>query len=101
MDCLVNLPNDANLLRRCGIINNFLGDDVAVCTMLNKLGIGGVIVSDNFCYAQLFNNVNEHCRKRYNRWMANLRHKYFNSPWALISFGAAVALLLLTAVQTI
>ena len=30
MDCLVNSPKDATLLRSCGIINNYFGDDVVV-----------------------------------------------------------------------
>jgi hypothetical protein len=43
----------------------------------------------------------EHCSRRKNVWMANLRHKYFNSHWAMISFLAVVFLLLLALAQSI
>ncbi|CAK9185386.1 unnamed protein product [Ilex paraguariensis] len=100
MDCLVNSPKDASFLHCCRIITNALGDDIVVCNTLNKL-VNGVTLSTNFSYFQVFNNLNKHCKSPYNKWMANLRHNYFNSPWALISFLAAVVLLLLTVAQTI
>ncbi|CAK9155882.1 unnamed protein product, partial [Ilex paraguariensis] len=100
MDCLVNSPKDASFLRCCRIITNGLGDGIVVCNTLNKL-VNSVTLSTNFSYFQVFNNLNKHCKSPYNKWMANLRHNYFNSPWALISFLAAVVLLLLTVAQTI
>ncbi|XP_062162472.1 UPF0481 protein At3g47200-like [Alnus glutinosa] len=99
MDYLINSPKDVELLRRRGIIENFLGDDEAVSTMFNKL-VENVILS-NFCYNKIFTDLNKHCSRRKNVWIANLRHKYFNSPWALISFLAAAFLLLLALAQTI
>ncbi|XP_059446782.1 UPF0481 protein At3g47200-like [Corylus avellana] len=100
MDYLINSPKDVELLRRRGIIENLLGDDEAVSTMFNKFGDGVVAVPD-LCYAQIFKDVNKHCCRRRNVWMAKLRHNYFNSPWALISVLAAVFLLLLALTQTI
>ncbi|CAK9185392.1 unnamed protein product [Ilex paraguariensis] len=100
MESLISSPSDTSLLRSCGIIKNFLGDDGVVCTMLNNLG-NSAALSKNFTYTQVFNNVNKHCKRPYNRWMANLRRNYFNSPWAFISFVAAFVLLLLTVAQTI
>jgi hypothetical protein len=99
MDCLINSPKDVELLRRQGIIENWLGDDEAVSTMFNKL-CDEVIVS-NLCYAEIFRDVNIHCHRRWNVWIANLRHNYFNSPWALISVLAAAFLLMLALTQTI
>jgi hypothetical protein len=96
---LTNSPKDVELLRRRGIIENWLGDDGAVSTMFNKLGEN--VILSSFCYAEIFRDVNKHCQRRKNVWMANLRHKYFNSPWALILFLAAVFLLLVTLMQTI
>jgi hypothetical protein len=86
MDDLTNSPKDVELIRRRGIIENWLSDDEAVSTMFNKLG-ENVMVSNDY-YAQIFRDVNKHCQERKNVWIANLRHKYFNSPWALISFLA-------------
>jgi hypothetical protein len=89
---MLNYFVDEELLKIC------LGDDEAVSTMFNKLGDG---VVSNFCYADIFRDVNKHCRRRQNVWIAKLRHNYFNSPWALISFLAAAFLLLLALTQTI
>ncbi|XP_041010655.1 UPF0481 protein At3g47200-like [Juglans microcarpa x Juglans regia] len=99
MDRLINTPKDVELLRRKGIIHNNLGDDEVISTMVNKLG-HHVRFSTNI-YARTIMDVNVHCRRRCNVWMANLRHDYFNSPWAWISFLAAFLLLALTVIQTI
>ncbi|XP_059447889.1 UPF0481 protein At3g47200-like [Corylus avellana] len=99
MDYLINSPKDVELLRRRGIIENWLGDDEAVSTMFNKLN--HCVVVSNFRYAQIFRDVNKYCRRRQNVWIAKLRHNYFNSPWALISFLAAAFLLILALTQSI
>ena len=99
MDNLINSPKDVELLRRQGIIENWLGDDEVVSTMFNKLG-DNVAVS-NLCFAHIFRDLNKHCRKRCNVRMAKLRRNYFNSPWALISFLAATFLLILALAQTV
>ncbi|KAB1224341.1 GDSL esterase/lipase CPRD49 [Morella rubra] len=38
MDCLINSPKDVEVLRRQGIVHNYMGDDEVVSTMFNKLG---------------------------------------------------------------
>ncbi|KAI3469644.1 hypothetical protein Pfo_026307 [Paulownia fortunei] len=99
MHCLINTAYDVELLRSQGIIENCLGDDEEVCLMFNRLG-KNILTSSSFCYSQVFCSVNKHCRRRVKKWKANLRRNYFNSPWSIISFLAAVALLLLTLTQT-
>ncbi|GMP55706.1 hypothetical protein CsSME_00020445 [Camellia sinensis var. sinensis] len=99
MDNLVNSSNDVQILRDYGVIRNLLGDNEVVSTMLNKL-VNNVYVS-LICYEQVYHDVNKHCKGRCNVWLATLRQDYFNTPWALISFLAAVVLLLLTVVQTV
>ncbi|ESR33817.1 hypothetical protein CICLE_v10005120mg [Citrus x clementina] len=100
LNCLIKTSKDAELLRRCGIINNLLGDDEVIVTLLNKL-CEGVVLGERFYYQEVVNKVVLHCSRRRNKWMAKLRHNYFNNPWAIISFLAAVLLLLLTFVQTL
>ncbi|GKV51240.1 hypothetical protein SLEP1_g57907 [Rubroshorea leprosula] len=101
MDCLINTRKDVELLRHSGIIvNNGLGDDEVVATTFNRLCDSIVFSGKNF-YSEIFINVGNYCDRKWNLWMANLKHKYFNTPWALISFLAAVSLLMLAAVQTI
>ncbi|KAK4405779.1 hypothetical protein Sango_0584400 [Sesamum angolense] len=99
MHCLINTSNDVELLRSRGIIENCLGDDEEVCLMFNRLG-RNILTSSDFCYSQVFYSVNRHCRRRAKRWKANLHRNYFNNPWSIISFLAAVALLVLTLTQT-
>ncbi|XP_040998168.1 uncharacterized protein LOC121244183 [Juglans microcarpa x Juglans regia] len=99
LDDLINTPKDVELLRRRGIIHNNLGDDEVISAMVNKLG-HNVSFTTNI-YERTIMNVNLHCRRRRNVWMAKLRRDYFNSPWAWISFLAAFLLLALTATQTI
>jgi hypothetical protein len=102
MDYLINSPGDVELLRRRGIIENWLGDDEVVSTMFNKLGESVCSsLGPDFYYSEIFQRVDYHWGKQRNVWMAKLWHNYFNSPWTLISVLAAALLLLLTLTQTI
>ncbi|XP_010271392.1 PREDICTED: UPF0481 protein At3g47200-like [Nelumbo nucifera] len=102
MDSLINTSKDVGLLRGCGIIDNLLGDDEEVAHLFNKLGKGVVMSeNDNFYYLRLCQDVQEYYKNPLHRWRAKLVHDYFNTPWAIISFIAAVLLLLLTFIQTI
>ncbi|GLT45351.1 hypothetical protein SLA2020_191870 [Shorea laevis] len=100
MDSLINSGKDVELLCKSKIIVNLLGDDESVAVLFNRLGDHTNLSGENFFYAQLFRDVNEHYEKPWNKWKAVLRHKYFNTPWAFISFFAATLLLLFTAIQT-
>ncbi|KAK4857188.1 hypothetical protein QYF36_025474 [Acer negundo] len=72
MDCLINTLEDAELLRRHGIIDNWLGDDKVIANLINSLG-DGVVLGENFYYSEVFNKVNLHCSRRFNKWKAKLR----------------------------
>ncbi|KAF8015762.1 hypothetical protein BT93_H1331 [Corymbia citriodora subsp. variegata] len=98
LDCLINSSKDVKVLRRAGIIKNYLGDDEVVAQMFNKIG-DYIIVSSSF-YSKIFKNVDAYCKKLWNNQMATLRREYYHSPWAFLSVLVAIVLLLLTAVQT-
>ncbi|GKV50159.1 hypothetical protein SLEP1_g56872 [Rubroshorea leprosula] len=100
MDCLINSGKDVELLCHCGIIENMLGNDEAVATVFNRIGDNVIVGVSSEFYARLCHDVNEHYNALWNKRMASLRHNYFNTPWALISFLAAAFLLLLTLLQT-
>ncbi|OVA05336.1 Protein of unknown function DUF247 [Macleaya cordata] len=68
MDHLINSGSDVQ-----GIITSYLGSDEDVSNLFNKLG----------------------CERRH-VWRATLKRDYFNSPWAITSFIAAILLLVLT-----
>ncbi|GKV50756.1 hypothetical protein SLEP1_g57452 [Rubroshorea leprosula] len=101
MDSLINSGKDVELLCKRGIIDNWLGDDESVAVLFNRLRDHTNIYKEQFFYARLFKNVNKHYETPWNKWKANLWHKYFNNPWAFISFLAATLLILLTVLQTI
>ncbi|KAK8709503.1 hypothetical protein V6N13_060518 [Hibiscus sabdariffa] len=99
MDNLINTGKDVQLLCNSRIIDNWLGDDEVVAQMFNKLR-DYVCFTDDFYYAETFVRVNKHCERKWNKYKAILKKDYFNSPWSLCSFLAAVVLLLLTVLQT-
>ncbi|XP_035547331.1 uncharacterized protein LOC118348888 [Juglans regia] len=101
MDDLIDSPKDVKLLRRKGIIENWLGDDEVASIMVNKLGRHVGISTSNSIYAKTSIDMIRHCAKRWNEWKANLRHNYFNSPWALLSVLVAILLLGLAITQTV
>ncbi|KAE8668036.1 hypothetical protein F3Y22_tig00112349pilonHSYRG00112 [Hibiscus syriacus] len=100
MDNLIDTGKDVQLLCNSGIIDNWLGDDEVVAKMINHLG-DSIYYSQEFYYAEIYCRVNKHCQRKRNKWMAALRRDYFHNPWSIISFFAAVVLLLLTSLQTI
>ncbi|KAL3849149.1 hypothetical protein ACJIZ3_011031 [Penstemon smallii] len=100
LDSLINSSRDVQILSRLGIIDNWLGDDEVVANMFNKLG-DSVMIGDPFIYGGIFDSVNSHCKRNRNKWMATLRRKYLNSPWAIISIIVAVIIVILTIIQTV
>ncbi|XVE90326.1 hypothetical protein DITRI_Ditri20bG0068500 [Diplodiscus trichospermus] len=101
MNNLIDSGKDVQLLRHSGVIVNWLGDDEAVAQMFNKLGDFTYSSRYPFYYKEIYDKVDMHCQKKWNRWKATLKKDYFNSPWSLISVVAAIVLLLLTMAQTI
>ncbi|KAK6145872.1 hypothetical protein DH2020_019741 [Rehmannia glutinosa] len=100
LHCLVHAPRDAQLLRRYGIISNWLGGDEMVYHLINQLGTN-VLTSEKFSYSDVFCYVNRHCKRRRYRWIAILRRDYFDSPWKLISLVAGIVILGVGIVQMV
>lgn len=100
MDGLINTAKDVKILCKSGILTNYLGDEEVVAQMSNRLGVSVCLPPENN-YKEMLKNVNKYCDRKWNKWMAKLWHNYFNTPWAIISFFAALVLLILTAVQSV
>ncbi|KAL9411164.1 hypothetical protein AB3S75_044871 [Citrus x aurantiifolia] len=100
MDCLISTAKDVQFLCENKLLHNCLGDDEVVAKIFNRLGDSVALPLYNF-YGDIFHNVNEYFDRHWNRWIANLRHNYFNTPWAIISVFAALFLLILTLTQTL
>ncbi|GER30919.1 hypothetical protein STAS_06884 [Striga asiatica] len=100
MDNLIDSPADVSYLHYCGIIENWLGSDAEVADMFNHLCQEVVFDINNSSLSRLSEQVNRYYEHRWNAWRASLKNKYFNNPWSIISFLAAVVLLALTLAQT-
>lgn len=100
MDQLINTTRDVDIPVQKRIIENWLGDNVAVTNLFNNLLINATAGSD-FYLADVTKGLNEYCDVPWNRRKAALRQDYFCSPWRGASTIAAVILLLLTLIQTI
>nr|XP_027080228.1 UPF0481 protein At3g47200-like [Coffea arabica]XP_027080229.1 UPF0481 protein At3g47200-like [Coffea arabica] len=103
MDSLIDSSRDVEKLRHQKIITKWLGDDKAISSVFNSLvkEVETDAGNDFFCYSRVFKQVNEYSSRRWNIWRAHLMRNYFNNPWSIISFAAALVLLVLTFVQTI
>ncbi|XP_035547367.1 uncharacterized protein LOC118348905 [Juglans regia] len=66
MDDLINTPKDVELLHRSGIIQNYLGDDEVISTMVNKLCDNINFSTTKSIYARTSMDVNMHCRRHRN-----------------------------------
>ncbi|XP_047340845.1 UPF0481 protein At3g47200-like [Impatiens glandulifera] len=100
MDHLIASSDDVDLLTHCRIFNNKIIDSNFVDNMFGNL-TSNIIASDNYTYYKISEDLNEYCERPWNKWSANLKQKYFNTPWAIISVIAALVLLGLTITQTV
>ncbi|KAB1221430.1 hypothetical protein CJ030_MR2G013154 [Morella rubra] len=101
IDRLVSTPKDVDLLVKYGIVENLRADSNEAATLINNLARGALFKRKDFYFASICDGLNKYYRTSWHRWKANLKQNYFNTPWAIISFIAAVVLLLLTLTQTI
>ncbi|XP_031497093.1 uncharacterized protein LOC116262103 [Nymphaea colorata] len=114
MDALLDTGEDVRLLISKGIVRNELGSDDAAAKLFNSLG-DGVVDSDvqndgasqldaeksvRFIITEVRRKLNAYASSKWNTWIADLKHKYFISPWACMSLFAAILLIVLTILQT-
>lgn len=100
MDRLINSVNDVKILSKVGIIVEKYGSSDDVATLFNKIGRELWVNSDKNYLKNTCRRIHQSTEKVWPRLRATLVHDYFNSPWAFISFLAAVVLLVFTFFQT-
>ncbi|KAJ1382133.1 hypothetical protein SESBI_44543 [Sesbania bispinosa] len=98
MDSLIDHPEDVKALRSEGILLNSLGSDEEVAKLFNMISTD--LVPDSVAYADVRAQIDKHYRNKWKTCVAVGYHTYFNNPWAIIAFLAAVLALVLTFVQT-
>ncbi|KAM3714909.1 hypothetical protein ACJW31_01G368900 [Castanea mollissima] len=101
LDCLVNTTRDIDFLCDKGIISNFLGDNDAATSLVNKLNINVTLSGINPNHSRIFKELNAYYKKPSHKWKATLRHQYFSTPWRIASTIAAIILLVFTFIQTV
>ena len=101
LDCLVNTTRDIDLLCDKGIIRNYLGDNKAATSLVNKLNIHVSLSGINPNHNRIFKELNAFYEKPWHKWKATLRHQYFSTPWRIASTIAAIILLVFTFIQTV
>jgi hypothetical protein len=100
MDSMVGSARDVALLAARRVMHSLVGGDRAAARLLNGLS-RDVVLEPGSALDGVHREVNAYCRKRWNRWRANLVHTYFRSPWSFMSLAAAVFLLVMTVMQTV
>lgn len=98
---LVNTAKDVELLVKDGIVENWLWDDEGMSALFHSLVKETFVMVDDFYFSGLVEELNAYCRKPCHKWQATLKQQYFNNPWSIISFIAAVILLVLTTIQAV
>ncbi|XP_024179083.1 UPF0481 protein At3g47200 [Rosa chinensis] len=98
MDNLIDTSKDVDLLCEKGIIGTLLSADDA-SKFFNELYHDATL--NEFYYLRLCGKVQQYYKVPWNRWREKLRRDYFGTPWATISFFAALVLTVLTFLGTI
>lgn len=107
MDSLLGSIEDVDLLCEERILSNMLSGDQDASQFFKQLCNHHTIFI-MFDYMKLCVDVNVYCAKQRrrlkpqrNRWIKQLKHDYFGTPWKILSWFAAGTLLVLTLLQTI
>ncbi|GAB2232662.1 hypothetical protein Drorol1_Dr00011704 [Drosera rotundifolia] len=106
LDFLINTPKDVETLVDKEIIVNWLGNSEEAADVFKSLFKHCLfkqvnIVSANFYYSSICDQLEKFYKSPYHRNMAMLKHNYFGHPWAVISFVTAMLLLVLSFIQAI
>ena len=97
LDSLINEANDVKLLRKAGVLYNFLGSDEEVAKLFNEIGTD--FVPSIEIYSDVRSEIQKHYNKLIRTWLAQEISKYFRSPTIMAFTGAFIGLVL-TATQT-
>lgn len=101
MDHLIDTADELVLLSKEGIIINDVGSMNEVAKLLNGICNGFFAdITEDGDFKEMYQDINEYCKRPINEWRAKLKRDYFSSPWSVIALIAAFLVLCLTIVQT-
>ncbi|KAJ4826991.1 hypothetical protein Tsubulata_031499 [Turnera subulata] len=99
MDHLIDTPRDVELLVQKRVLESDWGGWEEVSNLFNS--ICKQVVVQEFYYAGLCEEVNEHYNTEWYRYKADFKRDHFTNPWTIISLIAGSVLLGMTALQTV
>jgi hypothetical protein len=98
LDCLINSSKDVDVLCDEEIVVHALStEDISL--LFNRL-YNDTLISE-FYYGGIAHDINKYYRSQWPRWGATLKRDYFNNPWSVSSFIAAILVLVFTFAQTL
>ncbi|XXG72851.1 hypothetical protein AAC387_Pa07g1857 [Persea americana] len=100
MNSLISTGKDVEILCREGIIENWIGSDGDMVSLFNNMVRELTVREEDFYLSRICKEINQYCEGTWPKTRATLVHDYFRNRWAIISFFAALFLLLLTMTQT-
>uniref|UniRef100_A0A7N2LGA3 Uncharacterized protein n=1 Tax=Quercus lobata TaxID=97700 RepID=A0A7N2LGA3_QUELO len=80
LDNLINTEADVDLLVEKKVIVNWLGDNKAVATLINKLR-EQIVEANHSCYGELSKNIQGHYDNVWSKVMASFTTLYFKDFW--------------------
>lgn len=98
---LVDTDKDLDLLVEHNIIDRAIGDHADVLMRIKTLAHEVAVDRVDVLFHRLSQDLKMYCKVPRHKWLANLRHIYFNTPWTTISMIVATVFLLLTLTQTV
>ncbi|XXG72869.1 hypothetical protein AAC387_Pa07g1869 [Persea americana] len=100
MNSLISTGKDVEILCGEGIIANWIGSDGDMVSLFNNMVRELTVREEDFYLSGICKEINQYCEGTWPKMRATLVHDYFRNRWAIISFFAALFLLLLTMTQT-
>ncbi|XP_031389212.1 UPF0481 protein At3g47200-like [Punica granatum] len=95
---LIESERDLDYLCQKGIVDCYLNSE-EICSFFRRLYSDADVVY--YTYAKLSQDVNLYCMARWPTWRATLLRDYFNNPWSILSFVAAILFLFLNFLQVV
>jgi len=101
MGLFVRASKDVEMLVENRIIENWLPSNEEVVQLFYNLNKQNGVWRRTFLFKGLIKDLNAFCEQPWNKWKANLKQNYFNTPWAALSVSGAVIVLILTVLQSV
>ncbi|XP_071687384.1 putative UPF0481 protein At3g02645 [Rutidosis leptorrhynchoides] len=98
LDSLIDHSEDVKILRKAGIIDNWLGSDDEVAQMFNEIGTG--LVPNSLAFSGTKSEIQMHYKSKRNTWMSQLNREYIKTPWAFVALLVGLLGLFFSSVQT-